>query len=257
MIRLILFQCLCLLSISLYGQKKIKDKHITNQQERMVFKSWDRGKFTPTSGFLGLNPEYWITWALHPNYPKSDLRPLGPNGPQSQRLGLVAAMQSVDNSYKLHADTIRNLAVMEANNYSSALSNVDPLWILYYRREFENLINQQDIDPLYGLSQKEKEYFIQSGLLDWYIQETKALLERLEISRTTTLDRGARILAYHRMLSEYRTLSSTWETKKKRAKLYLSIKESKQKINSNETQISKGKKSDKEIANEILKKSKL
>lgn len=33
------------------AQRIIRDQSIVNQQERMVFKQWDRKKFTPTSGF--------------------------------------------------------------------------------------------------------------------------------------------------------------------------------------------------------------
>ena len=248
---------LCLLSTLLWSQKKITDKHITYQQERMVFKQWDADKFTPKPGFLGLNPDYWITWALHPNYPKTDLRPLGPLGPQTQRLMLAAAMQNTDNLYKLHADTLRNTALSEASNYSSALSFADPLWLMYYRNEFEGLLNQVDSDMLAGLSLAEQKYIISVGLFDWYREESSALLERLEIARSTTLDRGSRIMAYHRMLSEFRKLSASWETKKSRAKTYLSIRSSVQKLRAGEVQRPASPKSDIQIANDILKKSKL
>jgi len=248
---------LCFLSAVAISQKKITDKHITYQQERMVFKQWDADKFTPKPGFLGLNPQYWITWALHPNYPKTDLRPLGPLGPQTQRLMLAAAMQNTDNIYKLHADTLRNTALSEASNYSSALSFADPLWLMYYRNEFDGLLNQADADMLSGLSPTEKQYMISSGFLEWYTEESHALLERLEIARSTTLDRGSRIMAYHRMLSEFRKLSASWETKKSRAKTYLSIRSSAQKLRAGEVPKPVSSKSDIQIANDILKKSKL
>ncbi|QPH40527.1 hypothetical protein [Pedobacter endophyticus] len=248
---------LCLLSWVVGAQKKITDKHITYQQERMVFKQWDADKFTPNPGFLGLNPQYWITWALHPNYPKTDLRPLGPLGPQTQRLMLAAAMQNTDNIYKLHADTLRNTALSEASTYSSDLAFADPLWLMYYRNEFDSLLNQADADMLSGLSPTEKQYMISSGLLEWYTEESRALLERLEIARSTTVDRGSRIMAYHRMLSEFRKLSASWETKKSRAKTYLAIRSSAQKLRAGEVPRPASPKSDIQIANDILKKSKL
>ena len=252
---LILF--LCLVAINCIGQKKITDKHITYQQERMVFKQWDAGKFTPKSGFLGLNPEYWITWALHPNYPKTDLRPLGPVGPQTQRLMLAAAMQNSDNSYKLHADTMRNTAISEAVNYSAALSAADPLWQIYYRKEFEELLNLPDADLLSGLSPEEQKYFVSSGLYDWYMEESNALLERLQLARTTSVDRGSRIMAYHRMLAEYRSLRAGWDMKKSKAKTYLNIKGVAEKLRNSETSSPLTSRSDIQIANDILKKSKL
>ncbi|MDM1050472.1 hypothetical protein HX018_19725, partial [Sphingobacterium hotanense] len=105
---------LCLFSITGTMAQNVKrqtDKHIVHQQERMVHKQWDRKKFTPTSGFLGLNYQYWLTWAWHPNYPKTDRRPLSGTGPQTLRMGMVLAMQQTDEAYKKHTDTIRNVAV--------------------------------------------------------------------------------------------------------------------------------------------------
>lgn len=253
--RLLIFLCLSVLTCT--AQKKITDKHITYQQERMVFKQWDADKFTPKSGFLGLNPEYWITWALHPNYPKTDLRPLGPVGPQTQRLMLAAAMQNSDNVYKLHADTLRNTAISEAANYSPALSAADPLWQIYYRKEFDELLNQTDAELLSGLSPAEQKYFVSTGLYDWYMEESNALLERLQLARTTSVDRGSRIMAYHRMLAEYRKLRSCWEMKKSRTKTYLKIKSAAEKLRNSETSSPVASRSDIKIADEILKKSKL
>jgi len=248
---------LCFLALASAGQKKITDKHITYQQERMVFKQWDADKFTPKSGFLGLNPEYWITWGLHPNYPKTDLRPLGPLGPQTHRLMLAVAMQRSDNTYKLHADTLRNTAISEALNYSAALGFADPLWQIYYRKEFEELLNQSDTELLSGISLAEQKYLISTGLYDWYKEESHALLERLELARTTSVDRGSRIIAYHRMLAEYRKLRAGWEMKKSRARNYLNIKSAVQKIRDVEMSSPVTAKSDIQIANDILKKSKL
>lgn len=242
-----------------FCQKKIKDKNITYQQERMVFKQWDKDKFTPTSGFLGLNPEYWLTWALHPDYPKKDLRPLSGGGPQTQRLAFVAAMQSTENSSKLHADTLRNTAVTEVSNYSGDLSAVDPLWILYYKHQFDALINQDDFKLLIGIPSKEQDYLIQSKTLDWYLEETHSLSERLNGARTTTVDRGSRIMAYHRFLEEYRKLLVIWESKKLKAKLFLSLQDSADKIKNRNTSIGykSGFQTDRQIAEDIISKMKL
>lgn len=242
-----------------FGQLTIRDKHITNQQERMVFKQWDRKKFTPTSGFLGLNPEYWLTWAWHRDYPKKDLRPLGPAGPQTQRLALIAAMQNSANGYKLHSDTLRNTAATEAVNYSGIFSVVDPLWQLYYKHEFEPLLNQQDKDLLNGIATKEREYLSRSGVHDWYREEAAGILERLEGALGATMDRGSRIITYHRLFLEYRKLSTLWEAKRQYARLFLSLKEAASKMKSRSEPIvqSQGYRTDQQIAKDILAKSKL
>jgi hypothetical protein len=178
------------------------------------------------------------------------------SGPQSQRLLFSAAMQNVDNLYKLHSDTLRNTALYEASNYSAALSFADPLWLLYYRNEFEALLSQADNELLSGLKPAEAAYLISSGMLDWYKSETHALLERLELARETNQDRGSRILIYHNMLTEYKKLQALWETKKSRSKLFLSLKGAQQGIKSGGVS-SSGAKTDIQIADDILKKSKL
>lgn len=241
------------------AQKTIRDQAITNQQERMVFKQWNKNKFTPTSGFLGLNPNYWLTWAWHPDYPKKDLRPLGPIGPQTQRLAFAAAMQNTDNAYKLHADTLRNTAITEASNYSAVLSRTDPLWLLYYRHEFQPLLDQQDAAILNGISAKEKGYLLRTGVFDWYREESTGIRERLDGAMNATLDRGSRIIAYHRLFLEYRKLTASWEAKKQYARKFLSLTETASKIKTKEHPIVQrtGFHTDQQIADDILSKSKL
>lgn len=241
------------------AQRIIRDQSIVNQQERMVFKQWDRKKFTPTSGFLGLNPNYWLTWAWHPNYPKKDLRPLGPIGPQTQRLAFAAAMQNTENVYKLHADTLRNTAITEAVNYSAVFSTADPLWMLYYRHEFEPLLNEQDATLMSGIPAKEIDYLVRTGVYEWYREESSGIKERLDGAMTTTLDRGSRLLTYHRLLLEYRRLNTSWEAKKQYARKFLALSESTNKMKSRNQPIveRQGFRTDQQIADEILRKSKL
>jgi len=232
------------------------DQHIINLQQRMVFKQWDRRKFTPTKGFLGLNPNYWITWGLHPNYPKTDHRPLSATGPQSQRLLLVAAMKNTEVAYSKHTDTLKNLALSETAGYLGALSTADPLWQLYYRNEFKPLI--EPTNPLQGSSIDVQNYLYQTGLLEWYSQEIDALTERLNSTRTTNMERGARIMQYHRMLQEFRQLLTTWESKKQRAELYLKISKSNRQIKEfSWSSAAEHGKTDRQIAEDILSKSKL
>lgn len=192
--------------------RKINDKHISNQQERMVFKQWDKNKFTPTKGFLSLNPQYWITWALHPNYPKVDKRPLSPSGPQNIRMGMLFTMKESTDKYKLHSDTLSTTSLTEIYNYSPEVSILDPLWNLYYKNELAPLLQDHN-DPLKDLPEDLKKNLLEHGLLTWYIQEYESLKQRLAIARNTYLDRGSRILTYHRILNEFRLLQNNWKTK--------------------------------------------
>lgn len=196
-----------------HAQKKIVDESIRYQQERMVFKQWDQNKFTPTSGFLGLNPYYWLTWGLMPGYKKQDLRPLSASGPQSQRLGLVGVMNATDHDYKLHADTLSNIALLEIANQSGALSAADPLWIMYYSKELKPVLQNTMSTILSGLSPALQSKVVSEGLYTWYKNQLDMLKERIEGAHSADMDRGSRILAYHRMLLEYRVLEATWATR--------------------------------------------
>jgi len=199
--------------ITARAQKQIRDESIVNQQERMVFRQWDRNKFTPTFGFLGLNPYYWLTWGLHPNYPKTDLRPLGPGGAQSQRLVAVTGMQQTDRNYELQSDTLAQTSLLQIAGMSGMLSATDPLWILYYSRQLKGIIDFDPGEAIAAVPHIAREKIISSGSLDWYKREVAILSQRLEAARTTILDRGARILSYHRLLAEYRKISAIWTDK--------------------------------------------
>src|ERR1700712_1969396 len=119
-------------SVRASAQEEVKDNAVINQSQRMVFQQWDQNKFYPKPGFLSLNPYYWLVWGLFdPNYHKTDLRPLSANGPQTQRLALVSAMNGVDNHYKLQSDTVRTTALSQIASQSGLLSDADPLWLLY------------------------------------------------------------------------------------------------------------------------------
>jgi hypothetical protein len=253
---IIAFTMCCLIQAS-YAQKLIVDESIRYQHERMVFKQWDKNKFTPTSGFLGLNPYYWLTWGLHPNYKKTDIRPLSGSGPQTQRLGLAAAMKASSNAYNLESDTLRNTSLLEITNHSGALSSADPLWILYYKKELSPVLEYSDHSILVPLPQAVRSKVITEGLLSWYKNELSMLKERIEGARNADMDRGSRILAYHRMLQEYRVLEATWATRTATAQKNINNSVAQEKMKSDPA-LSKTwtPETDEQIAREILKNRK-
>lgn len=212
--------------VALYGQsiKPISDKHIVNQQQRMVFKQWDQDKFTPSKGFLGLNYQYWLTWGLHPNYPKVDRRPLAISGPQTLRMGFALAMRTSMEQNKLHADTIQQISLSELSHVSPLGSNIDPLWVLYYKDELAPLIDSSSpYDPFKDISAALLSYLKEKGVYSWFQEEFASLRERLEITRQATMERGSRIMAYHRMLQEFKKLQSNLDSKIEYSKKYLHI----------------------------------
>lgn len=201
----------CLSCYGLHAQEEVQDNAIIHQQQRMVFQQWDQNKFDPKKGFLDLNPYYWLVWGLFdPNYHKTDRRPLSASGPQTQRLALVSAQKSIDDKYKLHSDTVRMTAISQIASQSGLLSDADPLWILYYSGQFQSLLNYSAVSILRPLTPAVSSKLVSEGLYSWYSGELAMLRERLQGSRTADMDRGSRIMAWYRLLKEYRKLSGVW-----------------------------------------------
>lgn len=211
---IILMILLPLLALRCFAQRAVQDQSVRYQEERMVYLQWDQNKFTPKAGFLSLNPYYWLTWGLfEPNYHKTDLRPLSATGPQTQRLALVGTMNSMDNQYKLHSDTVRTTALTSIAEQSGLLSDADPLWLLYYKSALSPIINYSEASILAPLPATVRTAVASEGLLRWYENELTMLKERVNAARSTDMDRGSRIMAYYRYLKEYRVLAAAWATR--------------------------------------------
>jgi hypothetical protein len=209
-------------SARIFAQAVIKDDAVDNQSQRMVFQQWNQNDFYPHKGFLDTNPYYWLVWGLFdPNYHKTDLRPLSATGPQTQRLALVSALNSTDNTYKLQSDTVRNTALSQIASQSGLLSDADPLWLLYYNQQFQPLLNYSAATILGPLPPKVSATLLSDGLYNWYTNELSMLKQRLNGARSTDMDRGSRIMAYYRMLKEYQQLSSVWAVRVSAAQMTL------------------------------------
>ena len=207
---LFLFTFSFMLSAS-YAQEEVYDKAMVHQEQRMVYLQWNQNQFDPKAGFLSLNPYYWLVWGFFdPNYHKTDLRPLSATGPQTQRLALVGAQNSIDNKYKLQSDTARNTALSQIASQSGLLSDADPLWLLYYNQQFQPLLNYSAATLLAPLSPQVSTKLVSEGTYGWYTNELSMLKQRLNGARSTDMDRGSRIMSYYRMLNEYRRLAGVW-----------------------------------------------
>lgn len=237
-----------------FGQSVVEDQSVRYQEERMVYLQWDQNKFTPKAGFLSLNPYYWLTWGLfHPNYHKTDLRPLSGTGPQTQRLALVSAMNSTDDKYKRQSDTVRNTAQSEMANQSGLTTGTDPLWQLYYNSELKPVISNSATSILAGLSPQVSQKLVTEGLYSWYKNELDMLKERIQAAHSTNMDRGSRIMAYHRLLQEYRKLAGVWAIRTSSAQATLNMTAQQQKLKAGNVPVSKWTpQTDIQIANKVL-----
>src|SRR5665213_1448212 len=169
-----------------HAQSIVKDNAVINQSQRMVFQQWNQNSFYPKPGFLSLNPYYWLVWGFFdPNYHKTDLRPLSLTGPQTQRLALVSTMNGIDNHYKLQSDTVRTTALSQIASQSGLLSDADPLWLLYYKQQFNPVLNYTAVSILSGLSPKVSAKLVSEGSYSWYAAELDKLQQRLNGARTT------------------------------------------------------------------------
>jgi hypothetical protein len=252
----IIFLCVCFLMFlsRTFAQEEINDESIRYQEQRMVYLQWDQNKFTPTAGFLSLNPYYWLTWGLfYPNYHKTDLRPLSATGPQTQRLALVGTMNSIDNNYKLQSDTVRNTALSQIANQTGAISDADPLWLLYYNDQFKPVLNYSMATLLAGLSPQVSAKLISEGTYNWYSIELSRLKQRIQGAHTTDMDRGARIIAYFRLLQEYKKLSAVWAIRTSTAQKTITMAAQQQKLQTGQVTIPNWTPhTDVDIANKVL-----
>ncbi len=222
----------------------------------MVFQQWDQNKFKPSKGFLSLNPYYWLVWGLfHPDYHKTDLRPLSANGPQTQRIAFVAAMSSTDNHYKLQSDTVRNTALSQVAATSGLVSDADPLWLLYYKSQFNTVLNSSPLTILNSLSPQVSAKLVSEGTYAWYKNELDMLKQRVQGARDADMDRGARIMAYYRLLKDYRRLAGVWTIRTSSAQSTLDMAKQQQQLKTGFTGVPDWTpQSDISIANRILQK---
>ena len=255
--KLILLLCWVFSLSRCLAQEEIQDNAIIHQQQRMVFLQWDQNKFDPKRGFLSLNPYYWLVWGLFdPNYHKTDLRPLSLAGPQTQRLALVAGQNTIDGKYKLQSDTARNTALSQIAGESGLVADADPLWLFYYKQQFQPLLNYSPIYLLGPLPPQVSAKLVSEGLYNWYTGQLAMLKERLQGSRTADMDRGSRVMAWYRMLKEYRALSGVWSIRVAAAAKTLQMTAQQQQLKTGK--VNSGNwtpQTDLQIANQVLLKA--
>lgn len=221
----ILFAFLFVVTIKLHGQtvRRIDDPHLTAQQERMVFKRW--GNFLPNpksywwTGGININPHYTLTWSyLAPTQNRryrsgADIRPLGPYGHQTQRMGLNTAFKQFSDKYREYTDSIAKDATAEFSTSSGLFSTLDPLWRLYYSKELKRLIDYDLESVVAPLSNNERVYLAKTGTINWYDEQMLMMQEKLNATFNQDIDRGSRIINYHNILMDYRKLQKNWMAK--------------------------------------------
>ena len=232
--------CLGLESQAQVTVKKIKDPHIRAQQDRMVATKW--GEFLPKAKEIfgiNVNYHYTMTWSWgaptqNRRYKNgADIRPLGPAGPQTQRMALNTILQSTSNKYKEHSDSLANTALSELYNNSGLFSDLDPLWQLYYKGELKGVLDYSLANATAELSPNQKSYLTETGVINWFDDEMLRMQERLNGAFDVDMDRGARVLAYHRIMMEYRKILGEWNTHINWAETLLDLRDAETKSKGN------------------------
>lgn len=235
------------------AQKRIEDKGMIHQQERMVYKQWDKNKFSPSKKFLGIqvHPLWYTVWGLHPNYRKKDHRPLSATGPQTIRMGLTTAMKGTSENYKLQSDTLRNTALSQFAMHTPIQFN--PLWQLYYQKEFKELLEDPLEKQLEGLTNEEVKFLIDSKAWEKHVKKLEEMKERLNSGRSAFMERGNRILFYHRLMLEYRLQNDWWHRMKAYAPKRATAIKKIEKIKTSNQDINWSPQSDKELARKVVR----
>lgn len=261
------FICSLITTLSVHAQsiKRIEDPHIRAQQNRMVFKKW--GEWLPKKKFfLGvqINVHHTMTWGwMAPSQNKrymqgKDIRPLSPAGEQTQRMASLYMMKTQSDNFKEHSEELANTALSELYNHTGgAISEVDPLWQLYYKRMLRDVKDYNLTTFTNKLNPKQTQYLNDNGIIQWFDNEMQRLSERLNGAFNVTMDRGSRIINYHRIYLEYEKLLTEWSNHSNWAETLIAISDENRHIQTPSTvDFSDWENNDVAIMNKIIEEAK-
>lgn len=265
------FKIILLLMISpfYFGQiKRLNDEAIVSQHKRMVFERW--GDFRPYGkwNFLGIQTNFayatvWGMWSPRRNrdYKNgSDIRPLKPQGGKEIiRLAELKIQEEQTKKIKVSMDSIYSRNIADFAHWTPLTTEADPLWNLYYKRKLRPLKEFPDQPQNYKEWGFDNPQIYQSlkgvGAIENLQQELDLLKDKLNMSKQMSIPRGKRFLMYHETMLGWRKFLAKIQQHRNRGKMYLSYKEVIDKFKNNNTK-KHIKKTDKEIAQEIINKYK-
>ena len=91
-----------------------------------------------------------------------------------------------------------------------AVSEADPLYLLYYKKELKPLENPGE-EAFDDVPTDVQDYLQDTGALDWFQKEMERLAERYQLAKKLDMERGQRILMYHRILQEMKQCLGRWQ----------------------------------------------
>ncbi len=209
---------LMLMITSVFGQisvKKLNDPSIVAQHKRMTFESWGDWRPYPKY-FLGIQTNFayatvWGIWAPNINRDYKDgedIRPLKPTGEQNLRFAQLKFQEEEAKKIKAASDTIYKRSVQDFAHWTSATVDVDPLWLLYYKRMLKPITEFPDTPQNFIewrlKDQKTFETLNTMGTLKRLQEELDLIKEKYTMSRSMDMPRGKRFIMYHETLIRWR-----------------------------------------------------
>jgi hypothetical protein len=229
------FLIFCLIPAISFGQKALRDDAMRAQERRQVFEKW--GDWNPKAKyFLGVqtNPMHTLVWgwgadlrgARNKSYKKgADIRPLKANGKQTLRLAALEQQRLITDQIVKESDVIGKMAESEILYYSKASAKLDPLYLLYFKKTLKP-IAEFSTGKLQGECGSTEVYTFlnEIGVIDFHTREMNILKSRLDGLFSVNIERGQRIIMYHRLLADYRRERETWDNHIKSTKTFLDMK---------------------------------
>lgn len=248
-----------------FGQmRRIEDKAIVAQHKRMVYERW--GDFRPYPRYIlgiQIRPAYALTWGwLAPSRNRryrrgADIRPLSPDGEETLRFAEIQLQKRNAERIKEGVDSLLQDNRNDFKHWNPLTVDVDPLWLLYYKRMLRPLKDFPENPQTYadwGFTNPDVyNRLVANSDIEILKEKLELLKEKYRISRTVAMPRGKRFLMYHKILVEWRKFKQRKDAFDKRSFRGLELGQMMFVVNT--SNVNFNHRSDTEIVREILERN--
>lgn len=199
------------------AQMRMNDPSIVHQEKRQVYDSW--GNWYPKPKyFLGVQTNFayatvWGNWAPARNrrYRRGeDIRPLKAGGLEMQTYSQVVLMQEQTDKLMKNTEEWLKVEQNEFLNVTNVTAVADPLYLVYYK---PNLKSLEEFNP-HSIFYRDWGFFrekafreaFEYGMIKHYAEMILDLQDQYEIAKGVNVARGKRLLLYHDIFLEWRSL---------------------------------------------------
>lgn len=216
-----------------FSQMIVKDDAMAAQERRQVYLKW--GDWKPDAKYIfgaQVNQLHSLVWgwsapSRNRTYKNSgnDIRPLKATGKQNLRLAALAQQNAIMEDIVKESNEIGSLAEQEILYYSNTTAKIDPLYQFYFKKTLKPIYEFQLSDVLAQCKSVDVyNYLKEIGIIDIHVREMNILKERLDGLFNTNIERGQRIIGYHKILNDYRGQNETFNSHVSTTRRFLSMK---------------------------------